>query len=477
MTKRLLLIVVAFACVVLAHQIPLWVYKEGGSDHVYFNGKMCRILTHPLNEFIAKHYAEWPFRPVNAYKGFVNTPMFTYFGPENGGGYTAFWSFQDTLLYLDSVKINACSRSLYSKSDNQRIVSVNIPPQEIVLNTSTENRTFKNQKKESLFANFVSDTIRFFCESYYSSYVKEGRVVSEPRKIKYDRVFMDGTGTKPVFRRNFKRMDTGLDSLNPKLYQEGNSPFIAYYKILDSLRQVLDDKGMEVYLEESRIDPRFKKFEDFFKINAISTWYYDPMHEADDRYVFYVSPKGKTPFKEIIFRLRKYETFENDPSVYIKLFLRTLIAIRKNPSFEKWLDYKRPFMNFQDIAIVREDEINVLVEPTSRVREKIWSDVGMKGEYVATIRYRDNDLPQYEFWLSDNGDVLVTFAFVPKMENFFNLKNGTIIPYGGFDRIEARIERCEGYDSKKNSLRGGYCDYLIIRHDGTIEYGPKSGDM
>ena len=101
----------------------------------------------------------------------------------------------------------------------------------------------------------------------------------------------------------------------------------------------------------------------------------------------------------------------------------------------------------------------------------------MKGEYVATIRYRDNDLPQYEFWLSDNGDVLVTFAFVPKMENFFNLKNGTIIPYGGFDRIEARIERCEGFDSKKNSFRNGYCNYLIIRNDGTIEYGPKSGDL
>jgi hypothetical protein len=474
MIKKISLLVVLFACSVLAYQTPLIAYKEGGTDHIYFDGKLCRILTHPLNEFIAKHYAEWPFRPVNAYKGFVNTPMFTYFGPENGGGYTAFWSFQDTLLYLDSVKINACSRSLYSKSDNQRIVSVNIPPQEIVLNTSTENRTFKNQKNESLFANFVSDTIRFFCESYYSSYVKKGRVVSEPRKIKYDRVFMDGTGTKPVFRRNFKRMDTGLDSLNPKLYQEGNSPFIAYYKILDSLRQELDDKGMEEYLEDSRIDPRFKKFEDFFKINAISTWYYDPMHEADDRYVFYVSPKGKTPFKEFVFRLRRYETFEKDPLESIKLFLRTLIAIRKNPSFEKWLDYKCPFMNYQDIAIEREDLIDARVELASR--EKIWRDVGMNGEYVATIRYRDNDLPQYEFWLSDNGDVLVTFAFVPKMEEFFNIENFKIKRFGRTYSVEPRIERCEGFDSKKNSPREGYCNYLIIRHDGTIKYGPESGD-
>ncbi len=475
MIKKISLLVVLFACSVLAYQTPLIAYKEGGSDHVYFNGKMCRVLTHPLNDFIAKHYAEWPFRPVNAYKGFVNTPMFTYFGPENGGGYTAFWSFQDTLLYLDSVKINACSRSLYSKSDNQRIVSVNIPPQEIVLNTSTENRTFKNQKNESLFANFVSDTIRFFCESYYSSYVKEGRVVSEPRKIKYDRVFMDGTGTKPVFRRNFKRMDTGLDSLNPKLYQEGNSPFIAYYKILDSLRQELDDKGMEEYLEDSRIDPRFKKFEDFFKINAINTWYFNPSFGSDDRYTFYVSPKGETPFKEFIFRLRRYETFEKDPLESIKLFLRTLIAIRKNPSFEKWLNYKSPLMNYQDVAIEREDLIDARVELASR--EKIWRDVEMNGDYVATIRYRDNDLPQYEFWLSDNGDVLVTFAFVPNMEEFFNIENFKRNRFGRTYSVEPRIERCEGFDSKKNSLRDGYCNYLIIRHDGTIEYGPKSGDL
>ena len=470
--KRLLLVVVALACVVLANEIPDRAIAEGGTDHIYFDGKQCRILTYPLNEFIAKHYAEWPFRPVNAYKGFVNTPMFTYFGPENGGGYTAFWSFQDTLLYLDSVKINACSRSLYSKSDNQRIVSVNIPPQEIVLNTSTENRTFKNQKNESLFANFVSDTIRFFCESYYSSYVKEGRVVSEPRKTVFEGWLIGGT--KPIMQRNSKRMNAEPDSLSPNLYQEGNSPFVAYYKVLDSLRQVLDDKGMEVYLEESRIDPRFKKFEDFFKINAISTWYYDPMHEADDRYVFYVSPKGKTPFKEIIFRLRKYETFEKDPVESIKLFLRTLIAIRKNPSFEKWLNYKSPLMNYQDVAIEREDLIDARVELASR--EKIWSDVGMKGEYVATIRYRDNDLPQYEFWLSDNGDVLVTFAFVPKMEEFFNIENFKINRFGRTYSVDPCIERCEGFDSKKNSPREGYCNYLIIRNDGSIEYGPKSGD-
>ena len=184
--------------------------------------------------------------------------------------------------------------------------------------------------------------------------------------------------------------------------------------------------------------------------------------------------EGKTPFKEIIFRLRKYEMFEKDPVESIKLFLRTLIAIRKNPSFEKWLNYKSPLMNYQDVAIEREDLIDARVELASR--EKIWSDVGMKGEYVATIQYRDNDLPQYEFWLSDNGDVLVTFAFVPNMEEFFNIENFKRNRFGRTYSVEPRIERCEGFDSKKNSLRDGDCNYLIIRCDGTIKYGPESGD-
>ena len=83
----------------------------------------------------------------------------------------------------------------------------------------------------------------------------------------------------------------------------------------------------------------------------------------------------------------------------------------------------------------------------------------------------------YEFWLSDNGDVLVTFAFVPNMEEFFNIENFKRNRFGRTYSVEPRIERCEGFDSKKNSPREGYCNYLIIRHDGTIKYGPKSGNM
>ena len=107
MIKRLLLIFVALVCSIFANEIPERAEAEGGTDHIYFNGKECRIVTHPLNEFIAKHYAEWPFRPSSARPMYGNPPLYTYFIPKDGGGYLAYWSIRDSSLYLDSVTINS----------------------------------------------------------------------------------------------------------------------------------------------------------------------------------------------------------------------------------------------------------------------------------------------------------------------------------------------------------------------------------
>ena len=173
MIKKICFLVVAFACAVLANEIPERAEAEGGTDHIYFNGKVCRIVTHPLNEFIAKHYAEWPFRPSSARPAYGNPPLYTYFIPKNGGGYLAYWSIRDSSLYLDSVTINSKLRVVplirnihYLKGKDNTIVSVSIPPQEIVLNTSAEKRAVKIQKSEPLFANFVSDTIARNCIEY-----------------------------------------------------------------------------------------------------------------------------------------------------------------------------------------------------------------------------------------------------------------------------------------------------------------------
>ena len=90
MMKRLLLIVVVLTFAVLANEIPERAEAEGGTDHISFNGKECGVLTFPLNEFIAKHYAEWPFRPSSARPAYGNPPLYTYYIPKDGGFYLAY---------------------------------------------------------------------------------------------------------------------------------------------------------------------------------------------------------------------------------------------------------------------------------------------------------------------------------------------------------------------------------------------------
>ena len=478
MTKRLLLIVVALACMVLANEIPERALAEGGTDHIYFNGKECRIETHPLNEFIAKHYAEWPFRPSSARPMYGNPPLYTYFIPRDGGGYLAYWSIRDSSLYLDSVTINSKLRVVplirnihYLKGKDNTIVSVSIPPQEIVLNTSAEKRTIKNQKSEPLFADFVSDTIEFSCgwsrvysgwPQIYKSVVRDGKVISLPKELSY------GEET------HSKNSDEGHI---PKPYREFSSPFENYYKILDSLRIAIDVMNSEDRLAQLRNDPRFKWFEKLFNINAVDFDRGHPIYASDEGRSFYVTPKGDTPFKEILLGLKHNE----NPIEAVKLFLRTIMVMQKNPSFEKWLRYKIPLMNYYQVYLEKRDSLLVLWESIDI--DTLWKDVGMNGEYVGTLSFINEAVPQYEFILSDNGDVLVTVADISKYESFFDVsfdENQFFYKrYGHF--MGVRMKQC--FDSRfddeitvanKNAV---FCDYLIIRHDGTIEYGPKSGDM
>ena len=478
MTKRLLLIVVALACMVFANEIPERAEAEGGTDHIYFNGKECRIVTHPLNEFIAKHYAEWPFRPSSARPMYGNPPLYTYFIPRDGGGYLAYWSIRDSSLYLDSVTINSKLRVVplirnihYLKGKDNTIVSVSIPPQEIVLNTSAEKRTIKNQKSEPLFADFVSDTIEFSCgwsrvysgwPQIYKSVVREGKVISLPKELSY------GEET------HSKNSDEGLI---PKPYREFSSPFENYYKILDSLRITIDIMNSEDKLEQFRVDPKFKWFEKIFNINAVDLDHAHPLYARYEGRSFYVTPKGDTSFKELLLGLKLNE----NPIESVKLFFRTIMAMRKNPSFEKWLRYKIPLMNYYQVYLEKSDSVLVLWEPIDK--DRIWKEVGMKGEYVGTLSFFNWGTHQYEFILSDNGDALVTWAEISKDVLFFDIPiDDNNLLYKSFGKyFAARMKPCNHpnfnikiTEANKNAL---FCDYLIIRHDGTIEYGPKSGDM
>jgi len=489
MIKKIWFLVVTLACAVLANEIPDRALAEGGTDHIYFNGKECRVVTHPLNEFIAKHYAEWPFRPSSARPAYGNPPLYTYYIPKDGGGYLAYWSIRDSSLYLDSVTINSVSHTVplvrnfyYSKKKDNRIVSVSIPPQEIVLNTSAEKRTVKNQKSEPLFADFVSDTIEFSCGwKGYEFVVNNGRVDSLPHII-FDWYNLNGK-PRSVLKSHKKVSEKKKESernryeIIPKPYRDFSSPFENYYKILDSLRIALDVKNSEEWLVPFREDSRFKWFEKIFNINAVKFGYGHPLFANDRGHSFYVSPKGDTPFKELLLGIK----LDDNPVEPVKLFLKTIMAMRKNPSFEKWLQYKMPLMNYYQVYLGQGDSIIVLLESIDK--DIVWKDVGMKGEYVGVLSFVNWVTPQYEFILSDNGDVLVTWASILKYESFFDIpidENNLLYKiFGKYD--VAGMKRCRDSridfkitEANKNAL---FCNYLIIRHDGTIEYGPKSRDM
>lgn len=466
MIKKISLLVVFFACAACAIIIglPNRACIEGGTDHFYINGEQCRILTHPLNEYIAKHYSTWPFRP--SIRDWNSAPIYTYFNPEEGGGYLAYWSLHDSLLYLDSVQIKSYSRSIAlpdkffnGKKLDPRIVSVNIPPQEIVLNTSAEKRTFKKQKSEPLLADFVSDTIGFECEkSFYEFVVKNGRTLSLP-KVRLSKDSLYKLGSLRLCTIPHSYVEERYEK-NPEIYKEITSPFSAYYKVLDSLRQVLDDKGNEKFLKSFREDSRFKRFEDFFNIKAIAAL----NRSVDDvEYSVYVTLKGETPFNELVLKLLKYEDFFEDPIESVKLFLKTLIAIRKNPTFEKWLRYKNSLMNYTEVTLTYRDSLGLFYHVP---RDSAWKDVGMRGEYVGSLQYGDL---YYEFALSDSGDVLVTTAWVADGDNLLNIEDDR--PYFRGYKRQAEIIPRYMPDSTH------FYDYIIIRHDGTIEYGPKSEDL
>ena len=235
--------------------------------------------------------------------------------------------------------------------------------------------------------------------------------------------------------------------------------------MLDNLRKKQDDSDKQKYIVEPRKDPNFKRFEDFFEINAV-----DPNYlENNMTYTFFVSPKRETPFPEIVFELvmdKKSHKFKDSPVDAVELFEKSFAAIRKNSLFEKWLQEKKSRMNYSDIYFKREENVSAGLQRFSR--EEVWKNTKMSGNYVGTLTFNGVVLVQHDFLLSDNGDVLILGANPPKGEKLLNIADGT-------DEKRILMKFCHepvvGENQPADPL---FCDYVIIRHDGKIEYGPKS---
>ena len=93
----------------------------------------------------------------------------------------------------------------------------------------------------------------------------------------------------------------------------------------------------------ARLDPKFKDFENFFDVEKVrSDGRLDSRCEdIGKNFTFYVTPKVKIPFENIIFKFNMAfadSSFKKSPLDVVESFKTMAAAIHKNPSFEKWLE-------------------------------------------------------------------------------------------------------------------------------------------
>lgn len=275
----------------------------------------------------------------------------------------------------------------------------------------------------------------------------------------------------------------------------------------------------------ARLDPKFKDFESFFDVEKVrSDRRLDSRCEDIGKsFTFYVTPKVKIPFENIIFKFNMAfadSSFKKSPLDVVESFKTMAAAIHKNPSFEKWLEKnarervekKMPhqLLVYENIAVINNQK-EIYVKGKSwwnEPIENVWNKIGMSGKYVGTLSFCET--PDFcevvescgtpDFLLGDNGDVFVPEIWVwnSKKEKILDVSQNEI------DAIpDARLKQCKVQKSSKGILsyvedflcnhslvsekrctewrskyyKTEYCDYIIIRNDGSIEYGPKSRDL
>ncbi|WP_290763244.1 hypothetical protein [Fibrobacter sp. UBA4297] len=279
----------------------------------------------------------------------------------------------------------------------------------------------------------------------------------------------------------------------------------------------------------ARLDPKFKDFENFFDVEKVrSDRRFDSRCEdIGKNFTFYVTPKVKIPLESIIFKFEMTfadSLFKKSPIDAVESFKKMAAAIHKNPSFEKWLEKNakerraeekesHPLLVCKNIAVIDNQEGIYVKGYAWEPIENIWNEIGMSGKYVGSLTFckapdcwcnvkrkiKVERCGSLEFLLGDNGDV-----FVPEIWNMNSKKENILdVSWKELDRFADGLKQCEVQKSSKGILsyvedflcnhslvsekrctewrskyyKTEYCDYLIIRHDGTIEYGPKSGDL
>ena len=215
----------------------------------------------------------------------------------------------------------------------------------------------------------------------------------------------------------------------------------------------------------ARLDPKFKNFENFFDVKKVR-------HLCGENFTFYVTPKVKIPFENIIFKFNMAfadSSFKKSPLDVVESFKAMAAAIHKNPSFEKWLERnarervekKMPhqLLVYENIAkIYNQKEIYVKGKSWwNEPIENVWNKIGMSGKYVGTLSFCE--APDFcevvescgtpDFLLGDNGDVFVPEIWLwnSKKEKILDVSQNEI------DAIpDTRLKQCKVQKSSKGIL-------------------------
>ena len=275
---------------------------------------------------------------------------------------------------------------------------------------------------------------------------------------------------------------------------------------LEILRQYSQFAEFEKYFDVEKVKMSYPCDRRIFSIKKTSD--IPPSKPYLYLYTIWADSKPENPLRKlslIKFLFKFSEKFKNISfeKYSSELCDRIYAAIHKNLPFEKWL-----IREAQGKIVSIEYEDKIFDQLSIFKKDEIFRSVGISGTYVGTLKFGGvmegrytNEcgggfsytlFDSYEFWFSDNGDVLVSSFNLGEDEPFLD----TILNEG-----YSRVKRCKESRGKRipfycyySVLSSEYCqdpfsktdvpyrfpqfcDYLIIRHDGTIEYGPKSGAL
>ena len=307
--------------------------------------------------------------------------------------------------------------------------------------------------------------------------------------------------------------------------------------------------GDSYALNKARQDSRFVEFEKTFDVTNMRTrpvyvqgrgvW---NCYEIAEDYSIYAVPKAKSLFENVLFRfdwpLEKKGAFRNflerkvflsedslsfkkSPIDEIKLYEKIEKSIYRNPSFLKWLLEKGRKRNesSQESVIAKINYEKYIADGKFRMSiDDVWKNTGMSGKYVGTLQIgREGRIlghagecgvggwgydfsSEYEFMLSDSGDILVSSLSYPANDMLLGVSLDKefrdidirrcrqpmlkrIPSYAKHMYCNSSVasrDYCEKDLSTYKPVGKGfylvapeYCDYLIIRRNGKIEYGLK----